>query len=242
MSAFAKRRRGSLRSPLGSAKTGGKGIRTPDLLIANETLYQLSYTPKEEQQLSWRNDFSASDSENSEQPDLLLSLSRRKTSREIRRLRILQARAVIECVLFGRVAGAARSDNRDASEHCQRAIQGRIKLAVYVVLYSGVLDLVTSGTSMPTMIEKRNLIHSQFIWEIVADKLSAAGCTWGYCSRDTAWQQCLCQSRIARWRSMINSPVSNTQCSDEIAYSAGYARTVASRQAELLMGFSLASA
>ena len=53
---------------LGSAKTGGKGIRTPDLLIANETLYQLSYTPKEEQQLSWRNDFSASDSENSEQP------------------------------------------------------------------------------------------------------------------------------------------------------------------------------
>ena len=24
---------------------GGKGIRTPDLLIANETLYQLSYTP-----------------------------------------------------------------------------------------------------------------------------------------------------------------------------------------------------
>jgi len=25
-------------------------------LLANETLYQLSYTPKEEQQLSWRND------------------------------------------------------------------------------------------------------------------------------------------------------------------------------------------
>src|SRR5205807_9198704 len=72
--------RGSLRSPLGRAKTGGKGIRTPDLLIANETLYQLSYTPKEEQRLSWRNDFSASDSENSEQPDLLLSLSRRKMS------------------------------------------------------------------------------------------------------------------------------------------------------------------
>ena len=24
---------------------GGMGIRTPDLLIANETLYQLSYTP-----------------------------------------------------------------------------------------------------------------------------------------------------------------------------------------------------
>jgi hypothetical protein len=26
---------------------GGKGIRTPDLLIANETLYQLSYTPRQ---------------------------------------------------------------------------------------------------------------------------------------------------------------------------------------------------
>jgi hypothetical protein len=26
---------------------GGMGIRTPDLLIANETLYQLSYTPKD---------------------------------------------------------------------------------------------------------------------------------------------------------------------------------------------------
>ena len=25
---------------------GGKGIRTPGLLIANETLYQLSYTPQ----------------------------------------------------------------------------------------------------------------------------------------------------------------------------------------------------
>ena len=27
-------------------ETGGKGIRTPGLLIANETLYQLSYTPE----------------------------------------------------------------------------------------------------------------------------------------------------------------------------------------------------
>ena len=26
---------------------GGTGIRTPDLLIANETLYQLSYTPRQ---------------------------------------------------------------------------------------------------------------------------------------------------------------------------------------------------
>jgi hypothetical protein len=26
--------------------SGGKGSRTPDLLIANETLYQLSYTPE----------------------------------------------------------------------------------------------------------------------------------------------------------------------------------------------------
>ena len=30
---------------------GGKGIRTPGLLIANETLYQLSYTPNK----MWRN-------------------------------------------------------------------------------------------------------------------------------------------------------------------------------------------
>jgi len=28
-----------------TANFGGKGIRTPGLLIANETLYQLSYTP-----------------------------------------------------------------------------------------------------------------------------------------------------------------------------------------------------
>ena len=32
---------------------GGKGIRTPDLLIANETLYQLSYTPAACGQLNW---------------------------------------------------------------------------------------------------------------------------------------------------------------------------------------------
>jgi hypothetical protein len=31
-----------LRQP---TRSGGKGIRTPGLLIANETLYQLSYTP-----------------------------------------------------------------------------------------------------------------------------------------------------------------------------------------------------
>ncbi len=29
---------------------GGMGIRTPDLLIANETLYQLSYTPNDSPQ------------------------------------------------------------------------------------------------------------------------------------------------------------------------------------------------
>lgn len=41
-----KLRRDSLRSsPATRAKSGGKGIRTPGLLIANETLYQLSYTP-----------------------------------------------------------------------------------------------------------------------------------------------------------------------------------------------------
>jgi hypothetical protein len=34
------------------ANTGGKGIRTPGLLIANETLYQLSYTPANGMQTS----------------------------------------------------------------------------------------------------------------------------------------------------------------------------------------------
>src|SRR5207248_10393510 len=47
VSAFAKApARPSSLSSTKRAKTGGKGIRTPDLLIANETLYQLSYTPK----------------------------------------------------------------------------------------------------------------------------------------------------------------------------------------------------
>jgi hypothetical protein len=39
---------GCLRQPFRSycfQQSGGKGIRTPGLLIANETLYQLSYTP-----------------------------------------------------------------------------------------------------------------------------------------------------------------------------------------------------
>ena len=47
VSAFAKAtaRQSSFSAAL-RAKTGGKGIRTPDLLIANETLYQLSYTPE----------------------------------------------------------------------------------------------------------------------------------------------------------------------------------------------------
>ena len=41
-----KLRRDSLRSrPRRERRLGGKGIRTPGLLIANETLYQLSYTP-----------------------------------------------------------------------------------------------------------------------------------------------------------------------------------------------------
>ena len=39
---------------------GGKGIRTPDLLIANETLYQLSYTPEIGERLSRRSQFSSS--------------------------------------------------------------------------------------------------------------------------------------------------------------------------------------
>ena len=29
----------------GGEKTGGKGVRTPGLVIANDALYQLSYTP-----------------------------------------------------------------------------------------------------------------------------------------------------------------------------------------------------
>jgi hypothetical protein len=33
-------------------KIGGKGIRTPGLLIANETLYQLSYTPIVDNEIS----------------------------------------------------------------------------------------------------------------------------------------------------------------------------------------------
>ena len=41
MPGFASRL-GDARENFGS---GGKGIRTPGLLIANETLYQLSYTP-----------------------------------------------------------------------------------------------------------------------------------------------------------------------------------------------------
>ena len=42
---FRHRRDGSIWAFPGYRETGGKGIRTPDLLIANETLYQLSYTP-----------------------------------------------------------------------------------------------------------------------------------------------------------------------------------------------------
>jgi hypothetical protein len=38
---------------------GGKGIRTPDLLIANETLYQLSYTPEKSKTISWEEKISA---------------------------------------------------------------------------------------------------------------------------------------------------------------------------------------
>jgi hypothetical protein len=41
---------------------GGKGIRTPGLLIANETLYQLSYTPEiSERRLTRLTDFSSSE-------------------------------------------------------------------------------------------------------------------------------------------------------------------------------------
>jgi hypothetical protein len=40
---------------------GGKGIRTPGLLIANETLYQLSYTPDEGAKISRDGDLSATE-------------------------------------------------------------------------------------------------------------------------------------------------------------------------------------
>ena len=69
MSAFAEATaRQSSRSSTTRAKTGGKGIRTPGLLIANETLYQLSYTPgqRSENITRWRfvsnrnNEFAAS--------------------------------------------------------------------------------------------------------------------------------------------------------------------------------------
>ena len=40
---------------------GGKGIRTPGLLIANETLYQLSYTPGRGAKISRRSDLSATE-------------------------------------------------------------------------------------------------------------------------------------------------------------------------------------
>lgn len=57
-----KLRRDSLRSALPlRAKTGGKGIRTPGLLIANETLYQLSYTPGEGAKISRHGDLSATE-------------------------------------------------------------------------------------------------------------------------------------------------------------------------------------
>src|SRR5437660_12335051 len=38
---------------------GGKGIRAPDLLIANETLYQLSYSPEIGERLSCGKEISA---------------------------------------------------------------------------------------------------------------------------------------------------------------------------------------
>src|SRR5947208_72803 len=45
MSAFIPRPRDYGATAPKAFGAGGKGIRTPDLLIANETLYQLSYTP-----------------------------------------------------------------------------------------------------------------------------------------------------------------------------------------------------
>ncbi len=50
------------RKPLTRRLGGDKGIRTPDLLIANETLYQLSYIPcagdRKHRQANWQGQFS----------------------------------------------------------------------------------------------------------------------------------------------------------------------------------------
>jgi hypothetical protein len=45
---------------MSSTKNGGMGIRTPDLLIANETLYQLSYTPFENNKIALNADVTLS--------------------------------------------------------------------------------------------------------------------------------------------------------------------------------------
>src|SRR5438132_8239982 len=84
MSAFAKAtaRQSSLSTTL-RAKTGGKGIRTPDLLIANETLYQLSYTPKEaEHDITPRQNFS----NDSARLQFFTALVKPKTNYEIENL------------------------------------------------------------------------------------------------------------------------------------------------------------
>jgi len=67
--------------------------------------------PQKKGKLSWRNDFSASDSENSELPELLLSLSRRENeAAKLAAFEFSWRSGVIEYVLFGRVAGPVRLD------------------------------------------------------------------------------------------------------------------------------------
>src|SRR5437588_12015509 len=62
---------------------GGKGIRTPDLLIANETLYQLSYTPREaEHDITPRQNFS----NDSARLQFFTALVKPKTNYEIENL------------------------------------------------------------------------------------------------------------------------------------------------------------
>ena len=54
MSAFAKAtERQSLLASTTRAKTGGKGIRTPDFQLAKLALYQLSYAPGTKVESNW---------------------------------------------------------------------------------------------------------------------------------------------------------------------------------------------
>ena len=82
----------SVRLRQASGTTGGKGIRTPDLLIANETLYQLSYTPKRRANYRGETIFRQAIPKIVSNPICYYLSVDGKRAREIRRLRILRAR------------------------------------------------------------------------------------------------------------------------------------------------------